>query len=253
MKRFVNRTGLRVAVLAGAALGLAGVANADVSQTIFSLTATNSLGSHTFSFDLPDSTPNPFVNGIFDWIAANPVMLPNGVEITGAAVHLEADPIVALSFGLNNTSGVDTNIIVSSPLLSFASISNAIGNASASVTLVDPQGDGATLTPIAGRGYRAFYNGGAPQVGTEFAGLFTTPITLAPNPPFGSATSVTVDFPGPGVFTPMGTVSDASAGWAFVLSDGDTATGSSTFEIIPTPGTGALLAFGALSLIRRRR
>lgn len=250
--RMVN-SAFRAAIVAGAVAGLSAAASADVSRTIFSLTATNSLGTETFSFELPEGA-DPFVNGIFDWIAQNPIVLDNGIEIRAASVHLQADPIVAVSFAVNNTAGEDSAIMVSSPLLSFATINDAVGNVSASVTLNDPHGDGASLTPIAGKGYTAFYNGGVPQAGTEFASLFGAPITLAPHPiGLPQVTGATMDFPGENVFLPMGAVTDASASWSFVLSDGDLASGSSTFEIVPTPGTGALIALGAATLLRRRR
>jgi MYXO-CTERM domain-containing protein len=253
MNRIANRSMFKAALIAGTVAGLSAAANADVSRTIFSLTATNSIGTDSYSFELPADVTNPFIGGIFDWLISQPVTLNNGVVITAAEIHLEADPIVSVNFSLNNTAGMDSNIVVNSPLLSFASINSAIGNASASVTLTDPQGDGATLTPIAGKGYTAFYNGGAPQTGTEFANLFTVPVTLPVTDPFGSTTTETFHFPGPGVFGPMGNVADASAAWGFVLSDGDNASGSSTFEIVPIPGSTALIALGGLALIRRRR
>lgn len=254
--RIANRSAFRAVLVAGAVAGFTAAANADVSRTIFSVTATNSLGTDSFSFELPDGVDDPFINGIFDWFSENPITLPNtGVVIRGASVHLVADPIVSLSFDFANTANVDSNITVVSPLLSFAAINGAIARASADLTVTDSGtisggAAGATLTPVGGKGYTAFYNGGAPQAGTEFANFFTTPAVASGDPIFGH-TEVFHSDTGP--FAAVGNVFDASSRFQFSISAKDAVSGTSTFEIIPTPGSIALLGLGSLVALRRRR
>lgn len=251
----------KASMAAGALLVAAGMASADVSQTIFSIHASNSRGVDTWSFQLPDGVTNPFAaDGTFDWdlrdYFPNGITLPNtGVQLTLAEIHLVDDPVVFVNFSVNNTAGTDSTVNVTSPLLSFASIANAIGNASASVTLTDPTGNGASLTPVGGAGYTAFYNGGAPGTGSTFASLFGSALSIAPTGNiFGVTETWTADSPAPGVFGPFGgAVADASASWMFRVSDGDLASGTSTYEIIPTPGSVSLLALGIAAGIRRRR
>lgn len=253
--RMANRSAFRAALIAGAVAGLATAANADVSRRIFSVTATNAIGTDSFTFELPDGVDDPFINGVFDWIAENPIMLSNGVEIRGASVHLQADPIVSLSFDFANTANVDSNITVVSPLLSFAAINGAVARASADLTVTDSGtitggAQGATLTPLGGKGYTAFYNGGAPQVGTEFANFFTGIEVLPASGPFGSTQTFHADT---GPFVAVGNVFDASSRFQFSISAKDAVSGTSTFEIIPAPGAAALLGLGSLVALRRRR
>lgn len=254
--RMANRSAFRAALVAGAVAGFAAAASADVSRTIFSVTATNTLGTDSYTFQLPEGIEDPFINGVFDWIFSNPITLPNtGVVINGASVHLQADPIVSLSFDFANTANVDSNIAVVSPLLSFAAINGAVARASADLTVTDSGTitggeQGATLSPLGGQGYTAFYNGGAPQTGTEFASFFTSSSVIPATGPFGSTQTFHSDT---GPLTAVGNVFDASSRFQFSITPKDAVSGTSTFEIIPGPGSLALLGLGSLVAVRRRR
>ena len=57
-----------------------------------------------------------------------------------------------------------------------------------------------------------------------------------------------------GSFQPTGIdVTSISASWDFTLSAFDSATGTSTFTIVPAPASAALLGLGGLAAARRRR
>lgn len=255
---------LRVLLAAGAAIGLTSMASADISQLIFRIDVSFDLGdgagvqTHSFQYNQGDDQYGAFApNGVdYDWSLNGGT---GGVWVTGdetnpgvllqeASVSFREDPVVDLSFGLVNNLPVDTNVTVTSGLVSFATLNNAEGNISATVGVIDTDGDGASLSPV-GSGYTAYFNGGAPATGSVFATAFNAAVAVGP---FGF-TSVTEDFPGPGTFAPMGAVSDASAQFTFVLSADDAGNGVATYTIIPTSGTLALLGLGGLTALRRRR
>jgi hypothetical protein len=107
--------------------------------------------------------------------------------------------------------------------------------------------------------YRAYYNDPAnvPATGTTFA-------TLTPgiaSSPFSSATSDEGYPDSLGGFTTMdessnslGTVSSMSSQWRFSVSAGDSASGTSTYVIVPEPSSSllCLCMIAAVGLIRRR-
>jgi hypothetical protein len=177
-----------------------------------------------------------------------------------ASVRYVADPIVVINF-LVSTGGAAANFTVTSANLSFAGINNAVGRASSAVTVTDFGGDGASLSGNFPNNdtYRAFYNdpGNVAATGTTFATL-TPGIISSPN---SSATS-TEGFPdNAGTFSSMdesggslGTVSSMSAQWAFSVSQNDSASGTSTFIIVPEPTSCLLCLCGiaALAFVRRR-
>lgn len=251
---------VRIVAASGVAMAFAATASyADVSDTIFRIDVTvhDPAGDRSDSYVYVQGQDQYGAfdgNGNYNWFlngGSSQALLGGEVILTHAAVTLIADPVVTLDFGVQNTTGFDTTISVSSALLSFATINNAEANISASVGVNDFNFDGsATLTPIAGKGYTAFYNGAAPGSGTEFSSLFAAAINA---PAFGS-TNLTQDFPGAGVFGPIaGGVSNASSSFAFMLSAGDLANGSSTYTIIPAPASLGLLGLGGLVASRRRR
>jgi hypothetical protein len=129
------------------------------------------------------------------------------------------------------------------------------------VTTTDFAGDGATITGNFPNNdtYRAFYNdpGMVSATGTTFA-------TLTPGVSSSAFSSNTSDegFPdNAGGFSStdensnsLGTVSSMSAQWKFSVSAGDSASGTSTYVIIPEPGSCLLCLCGmaVLGFIRRR-
>ncbi len=160
------------------------------------------------------------------------------------------DPSVNLGFAVESGSAPGgTSFTLKSALLTFPTINNPEGRASAGFTLTDGvDEDGATLSPLNGDpgSYKAQYNGFVPS-GTTFTHLIPQMVA----DPMGT-TSLSQEYPGGGLYEPIGSpVSDMSTQVSFLLSANDMASGSSVFEVIPEPSGLLLLAVG-LALVRRR-
>lgn len=230
--------------------GLAAGARADITNPAFRIQATNSFG--TGELVIPSNWGN-WINGTWHWETTTGMPILNSVGggtlamLDTLSITYQNDPVVNLNF-LVTAGAAPTHFIISSALLSFPAISPATGNASAGVTVTDAdQAGGALLTGnyAGGRAYLAQYNGFVPG-GTTFTTLVTGPIAA----PLGG-TNVGSGFIGP---TPIGpAVSDMSAQWDFNLSANDSASGTSSYNIVPAPATGALLSVGLLAVRRRRR
>jgi hypothetical protein len=233
-----------------------------ISDVIFSIEAEGPGGSSA-SYEVPLTSGN--INGdTLTWALSSPMPLvaANGIEIgmlQTASVMYVADPVVVLNFLVS--SGGGGSFTVTSANLSFAGISNAIGRSSSAVTVTDFGGDGATISGNFPNNdtFRSFYNdpGNVPTTGTTFA-------TLTPgisSSPFSSATS-SEGFPdNAGTFSSMdenggtlGTVSSMSSQWKFSVSANDSASGTSTYVIVPEPGSCLLCLCGmaVVGFIRRR-
>jgi hypothetical protein len=244
-----------VALLCAFVLSTA-VATADVPEVVFEITAESGPLGASFSVlgEWGDYDP---ATQTWSWTLDQAVEFwSNGTflgSLDGFQATIVADPEVNLSFAVQSGPG-DTNFFIASALLNDPTmfpIDNATGHASASFTLTDFDGGSATLTGIGdtGGGYLAQYNGWAgdpingPQ-GTTFAeGIFSMSA--------GFFETVTEDFvhPESGIGE---TVYDMSSLVSFTLSAQDLASGTSSYVIVPEPGTLGLLAVGLLALRRRR-
>lgn len=166
------------------------------------------------------------------------------LHTNGSGFSYVEDPIANLNFAVQ--AGPAGSIFkITSALLTFPTITNATASSSASYTVTDITGNGATLAgaeSITGNAYRAAYNGFADGGGTTFDSYF--PAIAAPV--FGTANPTANTSP-----TLIPSVSDISTIAHFSLTPFDLASGTTTFNVIPEPATVALLAVG-LALIRRR-
>jgi hypothetical protein len=98
--------------------------------------------------------------------------------------------------------------------------------------------------PALNRAYEANYNGLAPA-GTNFAAFI--PGLVVATPGGSNATS-----DGTGGFLPIaGAVSSMSSRFAFTLSAHDSASGTSSFVVVPEPASLALVLAGVLAFRRR--
>jgi len=165
--------------------------------------------------------------------------------IEGLSVHLEADPAVSLSFAV--TAGVvDTTVVISSPVITFPALVNPDAYATATMTLTDNNSNGATATgQFAGpTSYEATYNGSV-----NWAHLVGTLTALPDGSAIGNGRQ-----PSPTGRTAINaTVSSIQSEYNFVLTAGDSASGTSRFDVVPEPATLALLGFGAALVAMRRR
>lgn len=248
-----NRLSCVAAVIAGAAgLNLAAPANAEITDVVIRIEATNARGTGVFEGYLSEGSWQP--GGVFVWERAAPMNFVNAqgeiiASMNSGRVRVINDPVVQLNFSVS-AGTLDTSFVISSPLLSFPTIDPAQGRATAGVTVTDTDGNGASLTANGQPSlYTSRYNGLVPG-GTLFADLIDGPVVAAA---FDSATD-SDSFPGGGMFSPIGVaVSDMSARFAFTLTANDEASGTSSYEIVPAPGAVALLGLGGLLAARRRR
>ncbi|MCZ6834270.1 MAG: hypothetical protein O7G85_00715 [Planctomycetota bacterium] len=228
--------------------------NADLTEVAFTIQATNSQGSATYEVMTSSLQYDPTeqhwwwdMSGSFDLVDSG--TFQTIASINGLSMSFIADP--QISFGFSVQAGAfDTTFSIGSGLLSFLTIDPAIGLASGGLLLTDTNNNTASLTGLhaGGGAYVAQYNGQAPG-GSTFAELFTSPLTTTVN----GTNSINQEFPGGGIYSAIGVpVTDISAQFSFLLSAGDIASGSSNFEVIPTP-SGFLVLVGGLLAGRKRR
>ncbi|MEM1072048.1 MAG: hypothetical protein AAGB48_11090 [Planctomycetota bacterium] len=236
----------RLTPCAALLIACAGTASADIDVMVFTITATNADGSAYFSHMIEANQASGNID--FDWNLNGLTELRdenNGMlvaELQQASVNIIADPEVAVGFTAFAPTQ-QTTFNVQSTILSFTQISaaNAVGQASASITLNDFSGDGqVTFTPGAGGAYEAQLNNRS----VIFDTLFDA----------GPIVGTNVFNDDTGGLAPLGiAVTSISAEWNFTVSSGDLVSGSSLFRVIPAPGSAALLGLGGLVASRRRR
>ena len=241
------RMSLFVSVVLSA--GIAAPALADLTGAPLTIRSVNAEGQTLGSLIIQESWA-PWVNGVWSWQSSAPMSIlsstgaPLGV-LESCALSFVQDPIVNINFTL--TGGpAGSHFIISSGALSFPAMAGAIGDASAGYSLTDSDHVGGALTTgnyPGGKMYRAFYNGF--PVGTTFAYLADG--VAAP------LNGTNGDFENQPPTPIPGVVTDMSAQWDFHISPNDSIGATSTFQIVPSPATGALLALGGLAALRRRR
>jgi hypothetical protein len=195
-------------------------------------------------------------DGTFTWSSSSPISLwdathshqlgtlnPAGMA-QGSAVEVLHDPQINLNFAVE-AGAASTQFTITSALLSFPTMTDATGTASAGYSVSDLTGDGVSLTgPSDGNGaYLAQYNGFVPTGSTFF-----TAINSVSAPAFSSSTQNATS----GETAIAGDSSDMSVQVSFTLSAFDLASGTTTFTMTPEPASALLLVAGALAVLRRR-
>jgi hypothetical protein len=178
------------------------------------------------------------------WVLDQKVSILDGF-IDSLKLTVNTDPEVGIEFGVRAGSSTTTFSIISDVVL-FDPLVNPIAYASAGVTLTDRTPTaGATITGLfdGGKTHQARYNSS-----TVFANLVkgfsisSGTVTASEDKPL-SGTQIIND-----------TLTSIESEFRFKLSAGDSASGTSTFEVVvPEPATLCLLGLGALSLVRRKR
>jgi hypothetical protein len=238
--------------VAAATLALPARADLDqnLSNVVFEVQVSNSLGSGSFSVT---QDMGMFIgNSMFIWSLPAPVNILDANQnviatLGGASVTYVGDPQIAMGFSIM-AGGLDTAVTVNSGLLSFDKLVDTTGLVSAGLTLTDSNGNGGTLTGIGNNVLASYqYNGQAPG-GTSFVDLTGALNALPGQSAAGSAST--------GGFIPIGdSISDMSFQYSFNLSAGDQASGTSNYVImgVPLPAPGGLAMVACLGWFGRRR
>jgi hypothetical protein len=241
---------MRISVSALAVAAGASIASADLSPVVFRIEATNSVGTGAWQVALDPA--NFGADGTYRYALPGDIqIMSDGQEVatlTDVQLTYVQDPQVNMTFSVQS-GGTATSFTITSGLLSFPGINPATGRASAGVTVTDLGGNGASMSNPGGFLYRADYNGLVPG-GTNFASLLSSPVSAGAF----STNSVSDSNPaGPGFDPIAGTVVDMSAQFSFTLSANDSASGTSTWIVIPSPGAAGILALAAAVGAGRRR
>ena len=196
------------------------------------------LASHTWT--IPHGIIDANTLAEFTVISSDaPYQLMNGATVLGTITDLEVgvqpDPLVKLKFAVT-AGATDTPFTITSAVVPVPNYTSTMGYASAAVTVTDDGDGSASLTgQFPGqKAFEAVYNGSS-----VFSDL-VDPVAVS----VGSGTS-SENWgwqPVPGI------VSSISSQFQFVLSANDDASGTSTFQVIPEPGSLALAAIGVLAL-----
>lgn len=232
-------------VIASAPAVLAGT----ISDVVFRVEATNSHGTGSWEV-LYDEANYHRATDTYEWSMAGPVEIRSTSghvigTIASASEMIVGDPVINLNF-LVIAGAADTTFTITSALLSFPAIDNAVATASAQIGSTDLDGNGVTVTGLfAGntKGYRADYNGLVPA-GTNFAMLVSNQAGVAFSSNISSETQPTAGI-GNGIV-------DMSSQFRFTVSANDQASGTSIYVVTPEPASVALLALGGLVALRRR-
>lgn len=172
----------------------------------------------------------------------------NGATIHGLGIDLFADPSVSSNFNVSSGSSNST-FTIHSAIVNHPGFPSDLGRTEAIVSLTNIPFPGTssdvTMTGLhGGNAFRAFYNGA-----TIFgAGDILPGGTNAGTQLYTAASSA------PGVYLPLGGIATSiESEFKFSLSPRDQASGSSLFEVIPSPSSAGLIVLAGLVATRRRR
>jgi len=219
-----------------------------IGQNFVQVTATSADGQGSWALPIPANWHFP-ASGEWKWNLKAPITITNldtgepMATLNSMSLDFVDDPAVEVNFNVTATNA-PTHFNISSATNSFAPITNGAAFATAAVTITDNDSNGATLAgTIAGNAYRATVNNT-----TDFTRLIPPVTALVDSSGVGNGR-----FPVAGRQTIAGTVSSISASFEFDLGPMDAASGTSRFDVTPEPGSLAVLALGAVAMIRRRR
>jgi hypothetical protein len=181
----------------------------------------------------------------FDFVTSEQSLLGGSSVLESLALIINGDPEVGIVFGLRAGSSATTYSILSDVVV-FDQIVNPQAYASAGVTLTDrPTAEGASIAGKfdGGKTHQARYNGTS-VFANLVSGFSITSGTLTNNENKG-----TPAFPE----MILDTVSSIESEFWFTLSARDSASGTSTFVVIPEPATVCLMGFAALAFLRKQK
>lgn len=240
-------TGLGAVAGIGALL-MSAVATAGIegrAVTIIAHNATDGVGMATIS-EADGSWDSTHTH--WTWDSTDPLQIKSSAghvigELANCHFGFYADPVVTLFFDVQAGAAL-TTFTIQSGVLNFPNIVNGQAKATSAVTVTDNNGNGVTMTGLESGGnmYRAAYNG---QPGTTFATLNGGPINAGGYDTASNNASL-------GFQLVPGAVSSIWAEYAFKLSAHDSASATSTFVLLPTPGALSLAGLAVFASRRRR-
>jgi len=254
---FSSKRALVCAAMAGCVAVAASSSMATFSDPFITVTATNGSGTGVFTVPLADVTINP-MTGTAMWILPAPVDIMSGPNVIATITQMTSfvrplsgslPNLISLGFTMRAGSS-DTTLVVDSTLFGINPIIDEAGRTSGGITITDQNNNGAAFlgNNVGGGAFNPYYNGATPGTGTAF-----TSVLLADSVGPGGTHTMNMAVPGGGVYTPLPDVNSMSSRWNFILSAADQVGVTSVWEIIPTPGSISLLAFGGLAFTRRSR
>ena len=249
-----------------ATLCVAGLANAAIIGDAVVIHAQSGVNIDIYVIAQGLLTESPAASGIFVYNSGGPVTLPNTGTVI-SALNLRYAPQTSGPFndiGINYTflTGANTTTFtISSGEYFFGGspAQSARGNDSLNITngnsnfAADAAVTYAGLHQGGGGGFLTQVDGGF-GAGPAYAPLGTLFQVFGPVALTSASSTSGSDFV---LLTPLGTTrTSMSSQWRFSLTGGDQIGAVSTFRtsmVIPAPGAAALLAFGGMVAIRRRR
>jgi hypothetical protein len=235
------KVGVRAIGAGLAALITAAASAGTISDPVITIQASSSLGSGTYTVPYIPGNYNP-ETGVYNWASTGEVDILGENEqiiatISQLSTFIMVDPVVNVGFVLT-AGAADTSVSITSALVSFAAIPNALAQASAQIGATDTDGNGANITGgFGGLGYQARTN----------LGVFGTTVPSFAVGTFGSSNQN--GSLGPAV---IGTVTSMEAEFDFTVTANDAASGTSVFVVTPEPASLALLGLAGLLAFRRR-
>lgn len=259
-KRALQNVSTRTIMLAIVAVILGGQPGlADISQTVFSIQASNESGTATFETDFDSGVWDPAAQ-TYAWSLDSPVELLDGTEVVATlesaalAVEFLPSPQITLEFGVE-AGTTDTECLVDSALVGFNTLPADLsaGRFTAGCTVWDSgANDGMWFyqPDLDGTGaFKALYNNdGQPE-----PALFSHLLALVGGSGGGSA-SGSQSYPNSGTLPIGEDIWDMSIQANFILTSNDSAEASSTFLLVPEPaGLTTLALVGAILAAKHRR
>ena len=182
-------------------------------------------------------------DGLLNCVLVNQETAIGDAFIDSLKIKLNGDPEVGIEFGVRAGS-LGTTFDILSDVVSFDPMTNPQAYGSAGVTLTDRGGSaGASIVGLFdGKVHQARYNSTS-VFGNLVRGFSISSGTLTndENKPLSGSEVIS------------GSVSSIESEFYFSLSARDSASGTSTFVVIPEPATMSILALGALALISRKK